>query len=107
VWAAETRLSLPAQAALLPGPAALGRIESERVCASGKPSQAVRYVTLSRRLTPQRMLAVVRVHWGAENHLHRQLDVVFFEADARPRTPDPQPARRTSPCGTGPSSMSF
>jgi predicted transposase YbfD/YdcC len=74
-----------ALATTLPGLKALGRIESERISAGGKVSRAVHYVVLSRLLKPERMLQVVRTHWSVENHLHRQLDVVFFEDDARSR----------------------
>jgi predicted transposase YbfD/YdcC len=42
-------------------------------------------VALSRRPSPQRLLDVVRSHWSVENHLHRQLDIVFHEDDARTR----------------------
>ena len=31
------------------------------------------------------MMATTRRHWSVENHLHRQLDVVFREDDARAR----------------------
>ena len=74
-----------ALATALPGLKALGRIESERICADSKTSKKVHYVALSRCLQPERMLQVVRTHWSVENHLHRQLDVVFFEDDARSR----------------------
>ena len=40
---------------------------------------------MSRRLTPRRLLSINRKHWSVENHLHRQLDVVFYEDDARTR----------------------
>jgi len=78
-------IAAPASAPAFPGLAALGRIESERVCAGGKSSHAVHYIALSRRLPPYRLLEVVRAHWSVENHLHRQLDVVFYEDDARTR----------------------
>jgi len=78
-------IAVPKGAPAFPGLAALGRIESERVGADGKPSHKVHYVALSRRLAPQRMLEVIRAHWSVENHLHRQLDVVFFEDAARAR----------------------
>jgi predicted transposase YbfD/YdcC len=78
-------IAVPKAAPAFPGLAALGRIESERVCVDGKRSHEVHYVVLSRRLAPQRLLEVVRAHWSVENHLHRQLDVVFFEDNARTR----------------------
>jgi predicted transposase YbfD/YdcC len=78
-------IAVPKQAPAFPGLAALGRIESERVCADAKPSHTVYYIALSQPLAPERMLEVVRAHWGVENHLHRQLDVVFYEDAARTR----------------------
>lgn len=68
-----------------PGLAAIGRIESERATANGKTTREVYYVALSRRLTPRKMLEVVRAHWLVENQLHWVLDVVFDEDDARSR----------------------
>ena len=108
-------IAVPPDAPAFPGLAALGRIESERVMADGKTSKAIHYIVLSRRLPPERLLEVVRLHWSVENHLHRQLDVVFHEDDARSRKnnaaanlgiirrialdvlrshPDPRPPRR-------------
>jgi predicted transposase YbfD/YdcC len=68
-----------------PGLAAIGRIEAERTTAGGKTTCEVRYVALSRRLHPRKMLEVVRTHWTVENQLHWPLDVVFDEDDARSR----------------------
>lgn len=68
-----------------PGLAAIGRIEAERTTAGGKTTLETRYVALSRRLTPRKMLEVVRTHWTVENQLHWTLDVVFDEDDARSR----------------------
>src|SRR5208283_3736571 len=51
----------------------------------GKPGFNVHYVALSKRLSPKRMLEVKRTHWSVENTLHRPLDVVFYEDDARTR----------------------
>jgi predicted transposase YbfD/YdcC len=42
-------------------------------------------VALSKRMTAQRVLETVRLHWSVENHLHWPLDVVFNEDDARSR----------------------
>ena len=53
--------------------------------ADGKPTTAMRYVALSKRLSPARVLEVTRTHWSVENDLHWQLDVVFHEDDARTR----------------------
>lgn len=68
-----------------PGLAAIGRIEAERTTAGGKTTVEVRYVALSRRLHPRKMLEVVAAHWTVENQLHWTLDVVFDEDDARSR----------------------
>lgn len=68
-----------------PGLAAIGRIESERTTAGGKTTLDIRYVVLSQRLTPRKMLEVVREHWLVENKLHWVLDVVFDEDGARSR----------------------
>ena len=43
------------------------------------------YAVMSRHMPAQRMMAVNRQHWGIENNLHWQLDVVFREDDARSR----------------------
>jgi predicted transposase YbfD/YdcC len=68
-----------------PGLAAIGRIEAERTTANGKTSVDTRYIALSRRLAPRKMLEVVRTHWTVENQLHWTLDVIFDEDDARAR----------------------
>jgi predicted transposase YbfD/YdcC len=68
-----------------PGLAAIGRIEAERTTASGKATLETRYVALSQRLHPRKMLEVVRTHWTVENQLHWTLDVVFDEDGARSR----------------------
>jgi predicted transposase YbfD/YdcC len=67
-----------------PGLAAIGRIEAERT-AGGKTTLETRYIALSRRFSPRKMLDVVRTHWTVENQLHWTLDVVFDEDDARSR----------------------
>jgi predicted transposase YbfD/YdcC len=74
-----------AEARGFPGLVALGRIAAERTTASGRTTTAVRYVALSKTLSPRRLLEVVRAHWGVENALHWPLDVVFHEDDARSR----------------------
>lgn len=74
----------PADAPAFPHLSAVGRIKVERQV-NGKSSTAVHYVVLSKRLTPKRMLEVTRMHWSVENQLHRPLDVVFYEDDARTR----------------------
>jgi predicted transposase YbfD/YdcC len=67
-----------------PGLKAIGRIEAERG-SDGQREASVRYVLLSRVLSPQRLAKVVRAHWSIENHLHWTLDVAFHEDDARTR----------------------
>jgi len=68
-----------------PGLKAIGRIEAERIGTAGKTAIAVRYVALSRVLSPRKLAEVVRAHWTIENQLHWTLDVVFHEDDARTR----------------------
>ena len=48
-------------------------------------SVSTRYLVLSRRFSPRKLLDTVRAHWSIENHLHWTLDVVFDEDDARSR----------------------
>jgi predicted transposase YbfD/YdcC len=85
----ETRrgcvFAVPADAPAFPDLAAFGRIDSERTKKGGKTEQKTHYVVMSQRLPAWRMLATTRRHWSVENHLHRQLDVVFREDDARIR----------------------
>jgi len=78
-------LAKPADAPRFPGLVAIARIGAERRDAKGKTSTAMRYVALSKRLSPERVLEVTRAHWSVENDLHWQLDVVFHEDDARTR----------------------
>ena len=78
-------IAKPAAAPDFPGLTALGRIEAERVDAQGRTTTDVRYVALSRKLTPEKLSEVLRAHWSVENHLHWRLDVVFNEDDARSR----------------------
>jgi predicted transposase YbfD/YdcC len=63
---------------------AVGRIEAERFT-DERDSSSVRYVMLSRPLSPRKVIEVVRDHWAIENRLHWPLDVVFDEDDARSR----------------------
>ena len=77
-------IARPADAPVFPDLSAVGRIEVERQ-ANDKFAKSVHYVVLSKRLTPKRMLEVTRMHWSVENQLHRTLDVVFYEDDARTR----------------------
>lgn len=68
-----------------PGLRAIGRIEATRSIAGGRPATSVRYVALSKVLSPNRLAETVRAHWTIENQLHWSLDVVFHEDDARSR----------------------
>jgi predicted transposase YbfD/YdcC len=65
--------------------AAFARVEAERQVAGGEVETTTRYVALSKKLSPSRALEVVRAHWGVENDLHWQLDIVFNEDDVRTR----------------------
>lgn len=68
-----------------PGIRAIGRIDSWRRTADGKPTRATRYFLLSRKLSATRFLDVARGHWSIENNLHWILDVVFAEDSNRSR----------------------
>ncbi|WP_430682415.1 ISAs1 family transposase, partial [Mesorhizobium australafricanum] len=68
-----------------PGLKAIGRIEALRTIADGKTTASVRYIALSKALTPRKLAETVRTHWTIENQLHWSLDVVFHEDDARTR----------------------
>jgi predicted transposase YbfD/YdcC len=78
-------VAAPVGAPAFPDLAAFGRIVSERQGANGKLERKVHYAVMSRHMPAQRMMAVNRQHWGIENNLHWQLDVVFREDDARSR----------------------
>jgi predicted transposase YbfD/YdcC len=75
----------PRDAPRFPGLAMFGRIESERGTSDGKVAAFVHYAVLSRPMAPKVMMETMRTHWSVENHLHRTLDVVFHEDDARTR----------------------
>lgn len=79
----------------VPGACAAGVITSLRRMADGREKTATRHFLLSRRISPRRLLGVVRAHWGIENHLHWTLDVVFKEDASRTRT------------GNGPANLSL
>jgi predicted transposase YbfD/YdcC len=68
-----------------PDLAAFGRIDSERTKTGGKTETKTHYLVMSQSWPAWRMMAATRRHWSVENHLHRQLDVVFHEDDARAR----------------------
>lgn len=67
-----------------PGLKAVGMIESTRTL-DGKTQKFVQYFALSRRFKPAELLRIRREHWGIENHLHWQLDVVLDEDMSRTR----------------------
>lgn len=75
----------PSDAPAFPALAAFARIEAERTGPDGKREIETRYVAMSKALSARRVLSVVRTHWSIENHLHRQLDIVFDEDQARTR----------------------
>lgn len=77
-------IAAPADAPQFPGLAAFAQIEAAR-SHRGTTDTTTRYVALSKKLSPRRVLEVTRTHWSIENHLHWQLDVVFHEDDARTR----------------------
>jgi predicted transposase YbfD/YdcC len=83
-WRCASVLPRPDDAPVFPGLVAIGRIEAERRC-NGKVQTATRYIALSRNLSPERLLSVVRAHWSIENDLHWQLDVTFNEDGSRTR----------------------
>jgi predicted transposase YbfD/YdcC len=78
-------VAAPADAPAFPGLAAFGRLEAERRGTNGKVSHKVHYAVMSQVLTAARMMEVNRCHWGIENNLHWQLDIVLREDDARTR----------------------
>jgi predicted transposase YbfD/YdcC len=63
------------------GLAAIARVESRR----GTEPPVVRSFLLSRRWPADRVLQIVRAHWGIENTLHWSLDVTLDEDLARNR----------------------
>jgi predicted transposase YbfD/YdcC len=73
----------PGKAALV-GLMAVARVEVWRTD-KGVTSHEVRTYALSRLMTPREVLAAVRAHWGIENRLHWQLDVLMAEDQTRNR----------------------
>jgi predicted transposase YbfD/YdcC len=67
-----------------PGLAAIGKVRRSRDIA-GKVTSETAYYLLSTPLSPERLGAVVRSHWGIENTLHWRLDVVMNEDQDRSR----------------------
>jgi predicted transposase YbfD/YdcC len=83
----ESRSAMVAPAAHLavihefPGLAAVARLGSQR----GTDKPVTRIFLLSKRFPAQRLLDIVRAHWGIENTLHWTLDVTLAEDLARNR----------------------
>jgi predicted transposase YbfD/YdcC len=67
-----------------PGLKAIGKVERMRETAD-KTTRETAYYLLSTALSGERFLEVVRAHWGIENQLHWQLDVVMNEDQQRTR----------------------
>jgi predicted transposase YbfD/YdcC len=67
-----------------PGLKAIGMIEATR-SVDGKTQTFVHYFAMSRRFGPAELLRIKREHWGIENRLHWQLDVVLDEDMSRTR----------------------
>ena len=78
-------IAAPSTTPPFPDLAAFARMEAERTLPGGRTETATRYIALSKKLSPSRVLETTRAHWGVENHLHWPLDVVFHEDDARTR----------------------
>jgi predicted transposase YbfD/YdcC len=64
-----------------PGLAAVARVESQR----NSEAPVTRYFLLSKRFTAEKLIAIVRAHWGIETTLHWTLDVTLDEDAARSR----------------------
>lgn len=83
----EVRTAMVAPAAHMavihdfPGLAAVARVESRR----GTDEPVTRTFLLSERLSPEKLLAIVRTHWSIESTLHWTLDVSLAEDLARNR----------------------
>lgn len=61
-----------------PGLKAIGMIEATRTI-DAKTQTFVHHFALSRRFEPAELMRIKRAHWGIENKLHWQLDVVLDE----------------------------
>ncbi|MES6438305.1 ISAs1 family transposase, partial [Cutibacterium acnes] len=63
----------------------VARVETRRTIDARPQPVIVRYFLLSKVVSPERMLAIARTHWGIENQLHWVLDVDLGEDAARSR----------------------
>uniref|UniRef100_UPI0035BBC867 ISAs1 family transposase n=1 Tax=Brucella endophytica TaxID=1963359 RepID=UPI0035BBC867 len=63
---------------------AVARVESWRTV-EGKTTHNVRCYALSRKCSPEEVLATVRRHWSIENGLHWQFDILLGEDNLRAR----------------------
>ena len=73
------------QAHGFPDLVAIGRVDSWRYTNTKPAKPKVRFFLLSRKLSAQQFLKVVRTHWSIENNLHWVLDVLFGEDACRTR----------------------
>lgn len=82
----EARIvAVPQLAQSFPAAAAVACIQSVRQLAGHEPTVAIRHFILSTPIPAQRLLEVVRDHWGIENQLHWLLDVALAEDADRSR----------------------
>ena len=68
-----------------PGFAAVGSVTATRETGRGSGTET-RYFVMSSKLSPERLLAVVRAHRGIKNSLHWGIDVTMNEDRIRNRT---------------------
>lgn len=86
----ETRRAIVVEAGQLgehpefAGLKAIGMLDATR-STDGKVQKFVHYFALSRRFKPAELPRIKREHWGIENRLHWQLDVVLDEDVSRTR----------------------
>lgn len=73
-----------AKAHAFPGLVAIAEVERLRIVKNKREEERCLYV-LSRRMSADDLLEVVRGHWDVENGLHWGLDVIFREDECRTR----------------------